>query len=33
MKRYEVFIVAVLANIVATLLYDYAKRKSNAARL
>lgn len=32
-KRYEVFIVAVLANIVGAVLYDYMKRKASEARL
>lgn len=33
MRRYEVFIVAVIANIVGAVLYDYMKRKTNEARL
>lgn len=33
MKPYHVFAVAVLANIVGAVIYDYMKRKANAARL
>ena len=33
MRRYEVFVIAVLANLIGAYLYDALKRKANANRL